>query len=88
MATTTEAVLAILAAHTKRDISAISPDTPLVDLGVDSLDVMEITFAIEEKYDIDLPLEANDETGGGVVTIGDLARMVDGRIGRPQAKVA
>lgn len=88
MASTTEEVLAILAAHNKRDISAVSPETPLADLGVDSLDVMEIIFAIEEKYGIDLPFEANAETSDGLGTIGDLARMVDDRLSRPQSKVA
>ena len=47
-------------------------DARLDDLEIESLDIVEIIFAIEEKFDIQIPYNANDaemefETVGQVV---------------------
>jgi len=44
----------------------------LVDLGMDSLDVVELVMAIEEAFDIEVP----DEDVESMRTIGDMERYV------------
>jgi acyl carrier protein len=36
------------------------PYTTFVDLGLDSLDVVELVMFVEEEYDVDLPKEVDD----------------------------
>ena len=43
------------------------------DLGADSLDIVEILMAIEDKYGVTVP----DEVVMGVKTVGDLVALVD-----------
>ena len=48
----------------------ITPDTSFKeDLGADSLDLFELTMALEEEYDIEIPAEelADIETVGDVI---------------------
>jgi acyl carrier protein len=44
-------------------------------LGLDSLQVVELTFDIEEKFDIEIPLNANMDIKSK--TLGDLIQSVD-----------
>jgi acyl carrier protein len=43
------------------------------DLGVDSLDVVELTMAMEEEFNLD---EISEEDLAQVVTVGDLVRYL------------
>lgn len=49
----------------------------LDDLGADSLDVVEMVMAIEEKFDVEVP----DEAMEGMRTIGDVETYVAKRRG-------
>lgn len=51
-----------------------SLDSKLVDIGLDSLDVIEIVFEIEDKYGIQLP--QNDEEAASA-TFKDLCDLVE-----------
>ena len=42
------------------------------DLGVDSLDLLELVMAFEEEYNIEL----NPEELEGIVTVGDIAEFI------------
>ncbi|MDR1131332.1 MAG: acyl carrier protein [Oscillospiraceae bacterium] len=56
------------------DAEAITMDTAFVDdLGADSLDVVELTMALEEEFS--LP-EVSDEELKKIVTVGDLVEYV------------
>ena len=44
----------------KANGAAIALETKLVDLGLDSLDVVEIVFEIEDKFRIQLPQSEQD----------------------------
>ena len=56
------------------DTDAISEDTDIVaDLGADSLDVVELTMALEESFS--LP-ETPEEELANIHTVGDLADYV------------
>jgi acyl carrier protein len=51
----------------------------LSKLTLDSLDVVEIIFQIEERFDISIPYNANeaaDAAGAGLKTVGDVIEMV------------
>lgn len=50
----------IIAEQAILDVSDISLDFTLADMGIDSLALVESIFAIEEAFDIDVPFNAND----------------------------
>lgn len=58
-------VIAIIAEQAVLDPSEVQEDMTLADLGIDSLGVVEAIFALEEAFDISVPFNANDPTGGG-----------------------
>jgi acyl carrier protein len=50
----------IISKQLKIPLERLTPDTALQDLGVESLDLIEIIFALEEKFDISIPYNANE----------------------------
>lgn len=80
-------VRSIIAQSLKIPIERLTPDTRLDDLGAESLDVIEIVFALEEKFDISIPFKAEQGTRVTVpgkngpeeiefATVGDVANIV------------
>ena len=69
-----EKILDMVAEQFLLERDEISAETAFVaDLGADSLDVVELTMALEEEFSLpDTPEEALSE----IVTIGDLANYV------------
>ena len=55
-------VRSIIAKSLNIPVEQLTPDKRLDELGAESLDVIEIVFALEEKYDIAIPMQANDAT--------------------------
>ncbi|NPA73238.1 MAG: acyl carrier protein [Epsilonproteobacteria bacterium] len=43
------------------------------DLGADSLDVVELVMALEEKFDIEIP----DSDAENIVTVGDAIKYIE-----------
>ena len=52
-------VMRILAEQAFIDIADVSLDQSLVDLGIDSMGLVESIFAMEEAFDIAIPFNAN-----------------------------
>ena len=52
-------------------------DTSFEDLGADSLDVVELTMALEEEFGIG---EMEEEDLSGISTVGDLVRYVSDKL--------
>jgi acyl carrier protein len=50
----------------------LTPETPLAEAGIDSLDSLTILFAIEEEFRISIP----DDRARAIRTFGDLADIV------------
>jgi acyl carrier protein len=50
----------------------LSPETPLADAGIDSLDALTILFAIEEQFHISIP----DDKARSMKTFGDMVNTV------------
>jgi acyl carrier protein len=81
-------VRTIIAQSLKLPVERLTPDTRLDELGAESLDVIEIVFALEEKYDISIPLKADTGTRVTIAgkdgseefeftTVGDVAKIVE-----------
>ncbi len=64
--------------------AAITPETPLEDLGIDSLDQIELIFELEEHFDVSLPYNANELSGEKVrlMTVGDILGLVADQLGQ------
>jgi acyl carrier protein len=45
-------------------IEDIDPDARLADIGLNSLDMLEVIFELEEKFGIDIPVEFKEKTSG------------------------
>lgn len=53
-------VRSIIAKSLNIPIERLTPETRLDELGAESLDVIEIVFGLEEKFDITIPLKAEE----------------------------
>lgn len=87
----TDEIRQIVARELKVPVERLTPDTRLQDLGVESLDLIEIIFALEEKFDINIPFNANEATMadtqvaartglGKLETIGEISTAVMGLV--------
>lgn len=54
----------------------LGPDHRLDELGIESLDAVEMIFDLEEKFGIEIPYNAND-TQTELNTVGDVIRAVE-----------
>jgi acyl carrier protein len=61
----TDEVRQIISRELNIPIERLTPETALQDLGVESLDLIEIIFALEEKFDINIPYNANESAAAG-----------------------
>ena len=68
-------VFDIIAEKSAVERSKLSLDAKLKDLEIESLDVVEIVFAVEEKFDIHVPYNANDQELE-FDTVGDVVNAV------------
>ncbi len=56
------------------DVSQVTPEAKFVkDLGVDSLDIVELIMALEERFGIEIP----DEQVEKIVNVGDVMRYIE-----------
>lgn len=80
-------VVAILAAQALRTSSELTRDTSLDSLGIDSLGMAEILFAIEETFDVSVPFNANVPDAGGLDlhSVGSVCDAVQALIDARQA---
>ena len=70
-----EKIAAIIAEHTGGDVTEITEKTTFEELGVDSLDTVEMVMKLEEDLGVELEME------GQFITIGDLAKYVESKLG-------
>ena len=73
-----EKVKMILSNQFDVEEDAITPETNIADdLGADSLDIVELSMALEEEFDIG---EMSEEDLAGIKTVGDLVRYLQGKL--------
>lgn len=66
------------------DPALIRRDVPLVDLGLDSLALMEFIFSVEDAFHLRLPEDRLDPREAGI-TLGDLCDAIDARLAEDAA---
>jgi acyl carrier protein len=49
----------VIAKELKLSVEQLRDETRFADLGAESIDIIEIVFALEEKYDIDISVNFN-----------------------------
>jgi len=67
-----EKLIAIVQQEKPVAIGGLEPDTPLADAGIDSLDSLQILFAIEEQFHVSI----SDERARQIRTFGDMIDAV------------
>ena len=69
----------IVAKQAKVDRATLKRDTHLSELDLQSIDIIELIFAIEDKFDISVPYSPNDLNSAGISfeTVGDLIEAVE-----------
>lgn len=73
-----EKVKEVLIAQFGVEDDAITMDTSFKDdLGADSLDLVDISMALEEEFDLD---EVGEEDISNIKTVGDLVRYLQNRV--------
>ncbi|TPH98809.1 acyl carrier protein [Helicobacter pylori] len=69
-----ETIQAVIAEQLEIDVSQVTPEAKFVkDLGVDSLDVLELIMALEERFGV----EISDEQAEKIVNVGDVMRYIE-----------
>jgi acyl carrier protein len=80
MTTTTELLTRIITEKFEIDPARLVPEATLEDIGIDSLDIFDVVFAVEEELDIKVP---NDDVK--IATFQDLVDLIE-RIHNQQKK--
>ncbi|NHA83153.1 acyl carrier protein [Helicobacter pylori] len=69
-----EDIQAVIAEQLNVDTAQVTPEAEFVkDLGADSLDVVELIMALEEKFGIEIP----DEQAEKIVNVGDVVKYIE-----------
>ena len=73
-----EKVCELIAEQFSMDAGSITMETSFEDdLGADSLDIVELSMALEEAFDIG---QLRDEELSSLVTVGDLVRFLSSKV--------
>ncbi len=72
-----EDIQAVIAEQLNVDMAQVTPEAEFVkDLGADSLDVVELIMALEEKFNIEIP----DEQAEKIVNVGDVVKYIEDNV--------
>ena len=74
MSTVQQEAFDIIAKQAKIERDTITSESTLKDLGIASLDAIEVIFDLEEHFDINLPNEDTDMEHG---TVGQLVEAIE-----------
>lgn len=79
-------VIEIIAEQAVLEISDVTLDSTLEELGIDSLGLVESIFAIEEEFDITVPFNANEPSNSDF-DISSVSKIIAGveRLAKEQA---
>ena len=73
-----EKVCELIAEQFSMDAGSITMETSFEDdLGADSLDIVELSMALEEAFDVG---QLRDEELSSLVTVGDLVRFLSSKV--------
>ena len=71
-----EKLVDFAAKHLELDPAEITPESTFEDLGIDSLDIVEMVMALEGELGV--VLEVEDET---ITTFGQMAAFIESKVG-------
>ncbi|MCD7947355.1 MAG: acyl carrier protein [Oscillospiraceae bacterium] len=72
-----EKLLTLLAEQFSVEQESISMDTTFEELGADSLDIVELTMALEEEFGVE---EMSEEDLAKIATVGDLVNYLTAKL--------
>ena len=80
-------VIAIIAEQALLDPDEVGPESSPDSLGLDSLGLVEVIFAIEEAFDIQVPFNANapDTLAFDISSVASIVAAVEGLLARKAA---
>jgi len=79
-------IIAFISTEVGVDSSLMTADTPVADLGISSLDLIETIFKLESRFGIEIPNDG--PLNGNDVTVGTLVEHVATLLAAKQAKSA
>jgi acyl carrier protein len=79
---TFDTVARILLTEFHLDAARVTPATPLLDLDLDSLALMEFVFAVEDAFKLRIPQERLDPREAGI-TLQRLCEVIDQMVAAP-----
>ena len=71
-----EGITEIIAARAKRDPAQLQGSDWLDELGIESLEVIEMIFELEDRFGVEIPVNANN-AGTEFKTVTDIVRLVE-----------
>ena len=72
-----EKIAGLLAEQFGVEADSITMDTSFEDLGADSLDIVELTMAVEEEFGLE---NMDEDDMSGVATVADLVRYLKSKL--------
>ena len=72
-----EKLAALLSEQFGVDVDSITMDTSFEDLGADSLDIVEMTMAVEEEFGLE---DMDEEDLSGISNVADLVRYLKSKL--------
>jgi acyl carrier protein len=78
-----DGVIEIIAGKARKRSGPIKLSDRLDDLGLESLDMLELAFSIEEKFNIEVPFNANSQFE--FTTVGELVKAIEGIVAQKTA---
>ncbi|MBQ8816326.1 MAG: acyl carrier protein [Lachnospiraceae bacterium] len=70
-----EAIAKIVAERTGCDVAAVKPESKFAELGIDSLDTVELLMSLEDEIGIEIELDQKVET------VNDLDKFIQSKVG-------
>jgi acyl carrier protein len=83
MVDVTNGVIELVSGKVRNKHGPLRMSDALDTLGLDSLNVLELTFALEEKFNIEIPFNAS--TAFDFKTVGELVHAVEGLVAKKTA---
>ena len=68
-----EIIAKVIAERTDRDVSEIKPESTFADLGIDSLDTVELLMSLEDEIGFEIELDQK------VTTVADLDNFIQSK---------
>lgn len=68
-----ETIAKIISERTGCDVSAVKPESTFVELGIDSLDTVELLMSLEDEIGMEIELDQK------VTTVDDLVKFVESK---------